>query len=139
MLKRATHKFMPDKGTQLRDSLLTDLTADRHPSPEEMRWAEETLKPALTKAPERPIGAATGTNRDQAGNARFTSISGAPVRRLYTEADLPEDWEQNQGQYLGAPGEPPYTRGIHPTGYRGRLWTMRQLRAACLSRSTCLR
>ena len=140
MLKRSSDaRTMPDKVLQLRDSLLTDLTADRHPSPEEMRWAEETLKPALTKAPERPMGAATGTNRDQAGNARFTSISGAPVRRLYTEADLPEDWEQNQGQYLGAPGEPPYTRGIHPTGYRGRLWTMRQFSGFASPEETNLR
>jgi methylmalonyl-CoA mutase N-terminal domain/subunit len=117
---------MPDKGTQLRDSLLTDLTADRRPSPEELRWAEETLKPALERAPEHPIGAATGINRDDSGNARFTTVSGVPVRCLYTEADLPEDWQQNQDQYMGAPGEPPYTRGIHSSGYRGRLWTMRQ-------------
>ena len=46
------------------------------------------------------------------------------VRRLYTQADLPEDW--NYDQYLGLPGEPPFTRGIHPTGYRGKLLTMRQ-------------
>ncbi len=118
--------MMPDEPTQLRDPLLADLTADRHPSPEERRWAEETLKPALEKNPEQPIGAATGVNRDEAGQARFTTISGVPIRRLYTEADLPEDWGKNQAQYLGAPGEPPYTRGIHPTGYRGRLWTMRQ-------------
>ena len=92
---------------------LTDLTADRRPSPEELRWAEETLKPALERAPEHPIGAATGINRDDSGNARFTTVSGVPVRCLYTEADLPEDWQQNQDQYMGAPGEPPYTRGIH--------------------------
>src|ERR1700733_8880482 len=52
--------------------------------------------------------------------ARFTSISGVPVRRLYTQADLPEDWTPER------PGERPYTRGIHSTGYRGKLWTMRQ-------------
>ena len=117
---------MPDKGIRTRESVLADLTANRHPSAEEMRWAQETLEPALAKAPEQPVGAATGVNRDEAGDARFTTISGVPVRRLYTEADLPEDWEQNQGAYLGLPGRPPYTRGIHPTGYRGRLWTMRQ-------------
>jgi methylmalonyl-CoA mutase N-terminal domain/subunit len=117
---------MPDKVATTRDPLIADLTADRHPSPEELRWAHQALEPALAKSPERPIGAPTGVNRDEAGAARFSTISGAPVRRLYTEADLPEDWQQNQADYLGAPGQPPYTRGIHPTGYRGRLWTMRQ-------------
>jgi methylmalonyl-CoA mutase N-terminal domain/subunit len=47
-----------------------------------------------------------------------------PVRRLYTRADLPEAW--TEGKYLGFPGQPPYTRGIHASGYRGMLWTMRQ-------------
>ncbi len=122
---QGTHT-MPDKGIRTRESVLADLTANRHPSAEEIRWAQETLESALAKAPEQPVGAATGVNRDEAGDARFTTISGVPVRRLYTEADLPEDWEQNQGAYLGLPGRPPYTRGIHPTGYRGRLWTMRQ-------------
>src|SRR6202040_2927762 len=68
----------------------------------------------------------SGINLDEAGSARFTSISGVPVRRLYTEADLPEDWSTAQDTYLPQPGQPPYTRGIHPTGYRGKLWTMRQ-------------
>ena len=121
---------MPEKPAPTRDSLLpdllSDLTTDRHPSPEELRWAEHTLAPALAKNPEHPIGALTGINRDESGAARFTTVSGAPVRRLYTEADLPEDWQQNQDQYLNLPGQPPYTRGIHPSGYRGRLWTMRQ-------------
>jgi methylmalonyl-CoA mutase N-terminal domain/subunit len=117
---------VPDKTAPTRDPLLTDLITGRHPSPQETRWAHETLEPALAKSPEHPIGAPTGINLDEAGHARFTTISGAPVRRLYTEADLPEDWQQQQAEYLGAPGQPPYTRGIHPTGYRGRLWTMRQ-------------
>jgi methylmalonyl-CoA mutase N-terminal domain/subunit len=46
------------------------------------------------------------------------------VRRLYTQADLPEDWSEEK--YLGYPGTPPFTRGIHATGYRGKLYTMRQ-------------
>ncbi len=117
---------MPDKPAPTRDSLLSDLTSDRHPPPEELRWAQQTLEPALAKSPEHPIGAPTGVNRDEAGQARFTTISGAPVQRLYTEADLPQDWLQNQDHYLNLPGQPPYTRGIHPSGYRGRLWTMRQ-------------
>ena len=53
----------------------------------------------------------------------FTTVSGHPIRRLYTPEDL-SGWEP--GRDLGLPGEPPYTRGIHPTMYRSRLWTMRQ-------------
>jgi methylmalonyl-CoA mutase N-terminal domain/subunit len=130
---------MPDKASQAGDSVLKELTANRHPSPEELLWATETLQPAIDKAPEQPIGAPTGVNRDDSGHARFTTISGEPVRRLYTEADLPEDWRQNQGQYLGSPGLPPYTRGIHPTGYRGRLWTMRQFSGFASPEETNLR
>jgi methylmalonyl-CoA mutase, N-terminal domain len=130
---------MTGKTLQARDAELAEVTAGRRPSAEERRWAEETLAAALEKSPEHPIGAATGVNRDEAGHARFTTISGAPVRRLYTEADLPEDWAANQGAYLGAPGEAPYTRGIHPTGYRGRLWTMRQFSGFASPEETNLR
>jgi methylmalonyl-CoA mutase, N-terminal domain len=49
----------------------------------------------------------------------FTTISGRPIEALYTAADVP-------GIQLPAPGQFPYTRGIHPSGYRGKLWTMRQ-------------
>ena len=83
------------------------------------RW-----RPRSEKAPERPIGAPTGVNLDEHGHARFTTISGVPIRRLYTQADLPADWSEEQ--YLGYPGQPPFTRGIHATGYRGKLFTMRQ-------------
>ena len=93
-------------------------------SESEKHWAESTLGPTLEKSPEKPIGRPSGVNLDEHGNAQFTTISGVPIRRLYTQADLPQDW--NYDQYLGYPGEPPYTRGIHATGYRGRLWTMRQ-------------
>ena len=89
-----------------------------------MNWAEETLAPTLEKSPEKPIGAPTGTNLDENSHARFTTISGLPIRRLYTEADLPADWSYDQ--HLNYPGQPPYTRGIHATGYRGKMWTMRQ-------------
>jgi methylmalonyl-CoA mutase, N-terminal domain len=106
------------------DSPIHDVFEGRHPSASEKQWAEKTLAPALEKNPERPIGAPAGINLDENGNARFTTISGAPIRRLYTQADLPEDW--NYEQYLNYPGQPPYTRGIHSTGYRGKLWTMRQ-------------
>ena len=96
----------------------------RQPSESEKLWAENTLARTLEKSPERPIGQPTGTNVDEHGNARFTTISGVPIRRLYTQADLPQDW--NYDQYLSYPGQVPYTRGIHATGYRGKLWTMRQ-------------
>jgi methylmalonyl-CoA mutase N-terminal domain/subunit len=101
-----------------------DVYDGRHPSPSETEWAEKVLAPTLEKAPERAIGAATGVNVDEHGRARFTTISAVPIRRLYTEADLPPDW--NYDEYLGYPGEPPYTRGIHASGYRGKLYTMRQ-------------
>jgi len=120
---------MPDStkpgGKNLADSPVTDLfDSDRHPAASEQQWAENTLAPSLEKSPEKPIGASTGINRDENGNARFSTISGMPIRRLYTPADLPPDW--NYEQYLNFPGQPPYTRGIHASGYRGKMWTMRQ-------------
>jgi methylmalonyl-CoA mutase, N-terminal domain len=54
---------------------------------------------------------------------RFTTLSGLPLDRLYTEENL-SNW--NPEDALGYPGEFPYTRGIYPSMYRGRLWTMRQ-------------
>jgi methylmalonyl-CoA mutase N-terminal domain/subunit len=81
----------------------------RTPSADERTWEEKTLAPVLAKSPER--------------HAEFTTISGHPIRRLYTEADL-SGW--NPETDLGYPGDPPYTRGIHSTMHRGRLWTMRQ-------------
>src|SRR5262245_27123980 len=72
-------------------------------------WQEKTLDPSLQRAPERLT--------------QFTSLSGANVKRLYTPADLQGlDFQED----IGYPGQPPYTRGIHPTMYRGKLWTMRQ-------------
>jgi methylmalonyl-CoA mutase N-terminal domain/subunit len=85
------------------------LDSERKPSKAEQHWEEATLAPTLKKSPERA--------------AEFTTVSSYPIRRLYTEADLP-NW--NPETDLGFPGEPPYTRGIHPTMYRGKLWTMRQ-------------
>ena len=114
----------PD-GKTLAESPATDVfEAGRHPSESEKQWAEKTLAPTLEKAPERPIGAPTGINIDEQEHARFTTISAIPIRRLYTAADLPEDW--NFDHYLNYPGQPPFTRGIHATGYRGKMWTMRQ-------------
>src|SRR6187399_971635 len=54
---------------------------------------------------------------------RFTTISGREIDRLYTAEDVSRI---DYGRDLNHPGEFPYTRGIHPTGYRGKLWTMRQ-------------
>jgi methylmalonyl-CoA mutase, N-terminal domain len=100
------------------------MTQDDGRGEEEKTWAATTLAAALKKNPEQPIGTAGGINQDEFGQARFTSVSGVPVRRLYTPADLPQDW--TPARQLGRPGEPPYTRGIHSTGYRGKVWTMRQ-------------
>src|SRR3989442_249351 len=55
-------------------------------------------------------------------DAPFSSISGEPIKPLYTEGDLPAEPDEA----IGLPGEYPYTRGVYPSMYRGRLWTMRQ-------------
>src|SRR6266853_31372 len=81
----------------------------RRPSDRERIWEKNLLRPALQKSPER--------------SSEFTTISGHPIERLYTPGDL-AGWDPVRE--LGVPGEPPYTRGIHPSMYRGRLWTMRQ-------------
>jgi methylmalonyl-CoA mutase N-terminal domain/subunit len=73
------------------------------------RWEQETLAPVLRKHPET--------------KKRFESVSLEEVERLYTPADIKDVDELRD---IGFPGEFPYTRGIHPTGYRGKLWTMRQ-------------
>ena len=83
--------------------------SSRKPSEKEHAWEKDTLQPTLEKSPERPHD--------------FTTTSGHPIRRLYTKADL-AGWEADRD--LGFPGTPPYTRGIHPSMYRTRLWTMRQ-------------
>ena len=72
------------------------------------RWTDTTLKKTLEKRPERM--------------KKFMTTSSVPVNRLYTPLDIGEmDYERD----LGMPGEFPYTRGVHSTMYRGRLWTMR--------------
>jgi methylmalonyl-CoA mutase, N-terminal domain len=63
----------------------------------------------------------TGAAKERRGS--FTTISGRPINELYTPADIASlDYARD----LGDPGSFPYTRGIHATGYRGKLWTMRQ-------------
>lgn len=73
------------------------------------KWEEGPVKKTTTKSPERhPV---------------FTTISGTPVERLYTPNDIAGmDYDRD----LGFPGQFPYTRGVQPTMYRGRFWTMRQ-------------
>jgi methylmalonyl-CoA mutase N-terminal domain/subunit len=72
------------------------------------RWEETTLQQTLARAPER--------------RKTFITTSSEQVERLYTPLDVPDlDYLED----LGLPGEYPYTRGIHPTMHRGRLWTMR--------------
>jgi methylmalonyl-CoA mutase N-terminal domain/subunit len=113
----------PYSKPKVAENPIADLFEGRSPSDREVQWAEKTLHPTLEKFPERPIGAPTGTNLDDHGQARFSTISNMPIQRLYTPADLPTDWSDER--YLAYPGEPPFTRGIHATGYRGKLWTMR--------------
>ncbi|PSP90021.1 methylmalonyl-CoA mutase [Halobacteriales archaeon QS_4_69_34] len=73
------------------------------------RWAEDALDPVLESYGER--------------KDRFATVSGLDVARLYTPDDVADlDYEAD----LGFPGEEPYTRGVYPTMYRGRPWTMRQ-------------
>jgi len=88
-----------------------DLGPDAHQRIEAARraWEERTLAPALARSPERP--------------ALFADSSGALVERLFTPVEVAGlDYLAD----LGFPGEFPYTRGVQPTGHRGRLWTMRQ-------------
>jgi methylmalonyl-CoA mutase N-terminal domain/subunit len=79
-----------------------------HAAGGKQRWEREVLEPTLAKSPER--------------KGPFTTISGRRIERLYT----PEDVQGIGYDQIGNPGEFPYVRGIHPTGYRGKLWTMRQ-------------
>jgi len=60
--------------------------------------------------------------KGQERDALFTTASGRPIRRLYDPTDVADiDYLRD----IGFPGEPPFTRGVHPTGHRGRLWTIR--------------
>ncbi|MEJ2212225.1 MAG: methylmalonyl-CoA mutase family protein, partial [Anaerolineae bacterium] len=72
------------------------------------RWEDTTLKQTLDKYPERL--------------ETFMTTSSAPVARLYTPLDVAD---MDYARDLGFPGEYPYTRGVHATMHRGRLWTMR--------------
>ncbi|HPR34570.1 MAG TPA: methylmalonyl-CoA mutase family protein [Anaerolineaceae bacterium] len=71
-------------------------------------WQEKIYKPAISKFPER--------------KAEFTTDSGITLQPVIPPSEIPQDREAS----LGYPGEYPYTRGVQPTMYRGRHWTMRQ-------------
>ncbi|MBK9050603.1 MAG: methylmalonyl-CoA mutase family protein [Chloroflexi bacterium] len=75
---------------------------------EKKRWEAQTLQPVIQKYPER--------------QPTFQTSSGIPVERLY----LPTDPDPDYDDKLGFPGEYPFTRGVQPSMYRGRFWTMRQ-------------
>ena len=76
---------------------------------QQQRWQTEVVEPVLARTPER--------------QADFTTSSGLPLKRLYTPLDSPDADYLEQSNF---PGQFPFTRGVHPTMYRGRLWTMRQ-------------
>ncbi len=71
-------------------------------------WEREILEPVLQRRPER--------------KDRFETYSGIGMKRVYT----PEDAQIDYLEDLGFPGQYPFTRGVYPTMYRGRLWTLRQ-------------
>src|SRR6185437_7497006 len=113
----------------------------RNSSSSARRHMNRNKEPAVpvaadTTAPAPPPAAAASANRDVNSHihhsgeraATFTTVSGHPIRRLYTPAEIAAsssaDWDPRRD--LGVPGEPPYTRGIHPAMYRAKLWTMRQ-------------
>jgi methylmalonyl-CoA mutase, N-terminal domain len=77
------------------------------------QWEQQTLWPALQKSTERQDS--------------FITTSSVPIKRLYTPEDIahPAAATDHYLHEIGHPGEYPFTRGIHPTGYRGKLWTMR--------------
>ncbi len=75
---------------------------------EKDRWQEETVNPVLNRFPER--------------EEQFNTRSDIPIERLY----LPDEPDATYTDNIGFPGEYPFTRGVQPTMYRGRFWTMRQ-------------
>jgi len=72
-------------------------------------WEQQELAAFLRKAPER--------------QKEFRTLTGFPLKRVYTALDLAE----TPAEDIGLPGQYPFTRGAYPTMYRGRLWTMRQI------------
>ena len=84
------------------------------------------------QAPEGRDAWRTALEGSKTRDVEFTSISGTPLEPLYG----PEDVQGTPEDQLGYPGQFPYTRGVHPTMYRGRLWTMRQFAGFGTARET---
>ena len=82
-------------------------------------WDKSTVKKTLERFPER--------------EEEFTTISGIPLKRLYTPVDIDD---AHYLERLGYPGQYPYTRGVQPTMYRGRFWTMRQYSGFATAKET---
>src|SRR2546422_1490603 len=115
--KRLSSRWRPSKRTQSsyrhgplkpREALMRDEDERKVLEKELKRWEEPTLRAALAAHPER--------------RKEFVPPSSRSVKGLYAPLDLDG---KTGGERLGEPGEFPFTRGIHPTRYRGRLWTMR--------------
>jgi methylmalonyl-CoA mutase N-terminal domain/subunit len=68
----------------------------------------------------------TGSSQTHVAGQEARTLSGEPVRELYTPADLPAGIDDPERDPIGRPGSYPFTRGIYESMYRGRLWTMRQ-------------
>ena len=83
------------------------------------KWEDENVNKTIKRFPER--------------QENFKTISGLPVNRLYTPLDLKDT---NYERDLGFPGQYPFTRGVQPTGYRGRFWTMRQYSGFATAKET---
>ena len=81
------------------------------PSKDKKQWQRETLEPSVKRFPER--------------REKFQTDSGLAIDPLYSPEDL-QSQGLDYGQDIGYPGEYPYTRGVQPNTYRGRVWTMRQ-------------
>ncbi|HYJ00106.1 MAG TPA: methylmalonyl-CoA mutase family protein [Thermoleophilaceae bacterium] len=87
-----------------------------------MTPVDETPAPTTPAADDRLAEWREAYERTPERDALFTTLSGEPIAPLYTAADLPDDEDDR----IGLPGQFPYTRGVYPSMYRGRLWTMRQ-------------
>ena len=95
----------------------------KHEAAEMDHRAAENSTPKTDAGNGQRVGETQDAAQVSKARGEFTTLSGVPVKRVYTEEDLPGfDYQRD----LGDPGEYPYTRGIHRTMYRGKLWTMRQ-------------
>src|SRR5579885_440707 len=98
----------PREAATEQEGTLYDKSELEHLKGDEARWEETTLKRSLERVPE--------------SKTEFTTQSGMPIERVYTPSDTAG---LDYGRDLGMPGEYPYTRGVQPTMYRAKPWTMR--------------